>query len=100
MRNGLCSVRRTSAHLTDVTVSTSWPTPRSVMSRIKVQARVKRRAGTNLEEAVYLRTGDHGGYLNPRWIEWLMGFPLGWCVSPFMPSETPSSPPSPSTSAG
>ena len=30
-----------------------------------------------------------GGPLNPTWVEWLMGFPLGWTVLP--PSETPSS---------
>jgi hypothetical protein len=28
----------------------------------------------------------HGG-LNPEWIEWLMGFPLGWTA--LAPSETP-----------
>ena len=30
-----------------------------------------------------------GGGLNPTWVEWLMGFPLGWTV--LNPSETPSS---------
>jgi len=30
-----------------------------------------------------------GGSLNPTWVEWLMGFPLGWTDS--KPSETPSS---------
>ena len=30
-----------------------------------------------------------GGSLNPTWVEWLMGFPLGWTVCE--PSETPSS---------
>jgi hypothetical protein len=62
------------------------------MGRIKVQPRAKRRAGTNLEEAVYLQTGEHGGYLNPRWIEWLMGFPAGWCIRPSTLSETQQSP--------
>jgi hypothetical protein len=70
------------------------------MSRIKVQRRDRREAGTNLEEAVYLRTGEHGGYLNPPWIEWLMGFPSGWCHLLSTPSETQSSRRSPSTSAG
>lgn len=32
-----------------------------------------------------------GGSLNPTWVEWLMGFPIGWTVS--RPSETPSSRP-------
>lgn len=30
-----------------------------------------------------------GGLLNPPWVEWLMGFPLGWTA--LEPSETPSS---------
>ena len=30
-----------------------------------------------------------GGSLNPTWVEWLMGFPLGWTA--LEPSETPSS---------
>jgi hypothetical protein len=64
-----------------------------------VQARAKRAAGTNLEEAVYLRTGEQGGYLNPRWIEWLMGFPDEWCDTHSTPSETPSFPQSPNISA-
>ena len=37
-----------------------------------------------------------GGYLNPTWVEWLMGFPLGWTA--LNPSETPSSPKSPNSS--
>jgi hypothetical protein len=36
-----------------------------------------------------------GGQLNPRWVEWLMGFPLGW--TDLEGSATPSSPRSPST---
>jgi len=27
------------------------------------------------------------GALNPTWVEWLMGFPLGW--TDLKPSETP-----------
>lgn len=34
-----------------------------------------------------------GGRLNPTWVEWLMGFPIGW--SALEDSETPSSPKSP-----
>lgn len=29
------------------------------------------------EERQAMRSGN-GGKLNPRWVEWLMGFPLGW----------------------
>jgi len=25
-----------------------------------------------------LETGNNGGQLNPKWVEWLMGWPLGW----------------------
>jgi hypothetical protein len=38
-----------------------------------------------------------GGSLNPTWVEWLMGFPLGWTA--FEPSEMPSSPRSRKSSA-
>lgn len=37
-----------------------------------------------------------GGPLNPRWVEWLMGYPIGWLNLP--DSATPSSPPAPITS--
>jgi hypothetical protein len=30
-----------------------------------------------------------GGSLNPEWVEWLMGFPVGWTA--LEPSEMPSS---------
>ena len=36
------------------------------------------------------------GKLNPTWVEWLMGFPLGW--TDLKPLETPSSPPFPNLS--
>ena len=37
----------------------------------KTQAERGRTAGPSLSEAI-------GGSLNPTWVEWLMGFPLGW----------------------
>jgi hypothetical protein len=36
-----------------------------------------RRDAPNLEQRVALR-GRSGGYLNPTWIGWLMGFPSRW----------------------
>lgn len=66
-----------------------WPTARAVMSRITCHLiDGEPRGRGNLEEVVAAR-GETGGYLNPRWIEWLMGFPFGWCEVPSTPSETP-----------
>jgi hypothetical protein len=33
-----------------------------------------------LEQRVAMR-GESGGYLNPVFVEWLMGFPKGWTRS-------------------
>lgn len=38
------------------------------------------------------------GVLNPRWVEWLMGFPIKWLSPNYAPSETASSPASPNSS--
>jgi len=39
-----------------------------------------------------------GGQLNPMWVEWLMGFPIGW--TDLKDSETPLCPKLPSSSGG
>jgi len=44
-----------------------WPTPRAFMYKDSTTDRGK----FNLGEKV-------GGSLNPNWVEWLMGWPLGW----------------------
>ena len=31
--------------------------------------------GVSLHHAVY---HENGGSLNPTWVEWLMGYPIGW----------------------
>jgi hypothetical protein len=41
---------------------------------------------------------DVSGALNPTWVEWLMGFPLGWTA--LNASETPSSRKSRKSSGG
>ena len=38
----------------------------------------KNLGGPNLISEINHRTGATGGQLNPIWVEWLMGFPLGW----------------------
>lgn len=64
-----------------------WPTPKGVPSGPDF-ARASREGsgGDDLATAV-ARKG--GGSLNPTWVEWLMGYPLGWTA--LKPSETPSS---------
>jgi hypothetical protein len=56
-----------------------WPTPREFMHKDAAVNRGK----SNLGEVV-------GGQLNPTWVEWLMGYPLGWTA--LEDSATPSCP--------
>jgi hypothetical protein len=77
----------------------SWPTP---TARLGAQrgAQAKRyhdpARSNDLDDAVAAR--GTAGQLNPTWVEWLMGFPLGW--SDLEPSGMPSSRRSPNGSAG
>jgi hypothetical protein len=49
-----------------------WPTPtRGDADRGGGRSAHKSNPGSNLRTQV-------GGSLNPTWVEWLMGFPLGW----------------------
>ncbi len=66
-----------------------WPTPNS---RDRGKDGPGRQGGSSLNAALV------GGQLNPQWVEWLMGFPLGW--TDLGDSATPSSRKSRSTSAG
>jgi len=46
----------------------------------------------NLEEARLMGAGN-GGQLNPTWVEWLMGWPLGWTdLKPLATDKSPSVP--------
>lgn len=63
-----------------VSKHTRWPTPKASMSdawtmesqRLSGQQRAAmKEAGTPFASTI-------GGQLNPTWVEWLMGFPLGW----------------------
>jgi len=58
-----------------------WPTPRAALSETRNHTVYARSTDKpqNLENKV--GTADPsavGGKLNPTWVEWLMGFPLGW----------------------
>jgi DNA (cytosine-5)-methyltransferase 1 len=63
-------------------------------SRQILQRRVE--SGDMTETELKAMSAGNGGRLNPTWVEWLMGFPLGW--TDLGASETPSSPRSPSSS--
>ena len=43
----------------------------------------------NLIDVTAHLSGQGGGVLNPRWCEWYMGFPDGWCDLPSKHSATP-----------
>lgn len=84
----------------DETTMKLWPTPCATEARQGLQIRREGKKGTqqSLSTAVKLwatptkaiaegTTGggnrrdlrnDVGGQLNPTWVEWLMGFPIGW----------------------
>jgi hypothetical protein len=68
-----------------------WPTPRAQNGEPRNHTVWRRPDGEpqNLENAVAARDPELiGGALNPTWVEWLMGFPLGWtdCEHLAMPS--------------
>ena len=57
-----------------------WPTPVASMHKGSTPAALTRKDGQDrsndrLDHAVM---ASDGGQLNPTWVEWLMGWPLGW----------------------
>jgi hypothetical protein len=67
-----------------------WPTPRAnkVHPEITEENRdhLANRNKSNLEEEIAGHCGKTTGKLNPRWVETLMGLPIGWtmpsCIRP------------------
>ena len=63
-----------------------WPTPTSVSGN--QDGRMTEWGGSGSRKMlVGLPHHETNGHLNPRWVEWLMGFPDGW--TDLEPSETP-----------
>lgn len=68
-------------HRTDLqTAVRKWPTPVASMSKGSSPAALTRRSKASrendrLDHAVM---ASDGGQLNPPWVEWLMGWPIGW----------------------
>jgi len=76
-----------------------WPTmSANGMGNTGSQQIIQRQveAGKVTEDEKRAMTAGNGGRLNPTWVEWLMGFPLGW--TDLKASGTPSSPKSPKSS--
>jgi hypothetical protein len=63
-----------------------WPTPTTSEAKsdtLNIQNRINKGKQIMLCDAVRMKpqevpTPQHGGALNPTWVEWLMGWPLGW----------------------
>ena len=48
-----------------------------------------------------MMVSDHSGQLNPTFVEWLMGWPLGWtALKPSATAKSPSKRRSPGASSG
>ena len=69
-----------SARHTEGTESSLWPTPQASDNRDRgnlssgaVQRRMEKGKQISLSQCV----DDQSGALNPEWVEWLMGFPIG-----------------------
>jgi hypothetical protein len=61
-------------------IAPTWPTPVASMSKGSSPNALTRRSGASrardrLDHAVM--ASDHA-HLNPTWVEWLMGWPIGW----------------------
>ena len=75
-----------------VLVRGMWPTPSSAS---QTGGHAGLAGGQGNRQKLYKMLGETEGkkmgsqQLNPNWVEWLMGFPLGWTA--LEPSETPSS---------
>jgi len=89
MRNGAVFPLRPWVPLISGSASSLWPTPRArdwkdtpgmATTATNPDGSIRDRTD-QLARAVYHRETDSTattGRLNPTWVEWLMGFPLGW----------------------
>lgn len=73
-----------------------WPIPNARDYKGAPGAGSRERGGHQASLPGSVKDSEGSGSLNPRWVEWLMGFPSGW--TDLEVSETPSSRRSPSGS--
>jgi DNA (cytosine-5)-methyltransferase 1 len=67
-----------------------WPTPQASDNRDRGNLStpsVQRRKEKGKQLGLSMVASDVSGSLNPTWVEWLMGFPIGH--TDLKPSETP-----------
>jgi hypothetical protein len=72
MRNGECWERQRWARITRETGSGFWPTPTASEDHYRLQG------NSQQSKSLGAMAARSGGPLNPEWVEWLMGWPLGW----------------------
>jgi hypothetical protein len=64
---------------------TMWPTPTGTEERQGFQNGNNGKKGTQKSLTTVVQGGPSsqiGGQLNPKWVSWLMGFPVDWCDLP------------------
>ena len=62
-----------------------WPTPSAGDDRDRgclSTPAIKRRAEKGKQLNLSMVVSEESGALNPDWVEWLMGFPVGWTNLP------------------
>ena len=84
MRDGVLLEQVTLARFTNVRGSGLWRTPdagsnrnNATPSRCVIEGRARKDQQIRLADQVCLIHGINGR-LNPEWVEWLMGWPIGW----------------------
>jgi len=68
----------------------NWPTPTMSDHKGSGPTIIRKDGKSRMDRLDYVteQTSAHGGKLNPTWVEWLMGLPLGW--TDLKPLETES----------
>jgi hypothetical protein len=58
----------------------TWPTPGANEDgyRLNGNSQQSNSLGAMARREALAESSDSGGQLNPTWVEWLMGWPLGW----------------------
>ena len=80
-------------------VAKIWPTPTARCYKGGGGAIMRKDGKSRLDMLDWLvESQNQPGRLNPEWVEWLMGFPVGW--TELKPLETPSSRKSQKSSGG